>query len=122
MIHEKFERYLNRGNLLDGFIVQYLTWNEQPDEKTQQYAVIQPDDGNGRFADLGADDFVTLVLVSAQHDPEPTLVRANEILNFVAEFADDCELNSIYNLGGLPRPIPTEEGRFILKLSFRCTS
>ncbi|WP_337234006.1 hypothetical protein [Proteus terrae] len=122
MIHEKFERYLNRGNLLDGFIVQYLTWNEQPDEKTQQYAVIQPDDGNGRFADLGADDFVTLVLVSAQHDPEPTLVRANEILNFVAEFPDDCELNSIYNLGGLPRPIPTEEGRFILKLSFRCTS
>ncbi|EPG6917100.1 TPA: hypothetical protein OT776_002833 [Proteus mirabilis] len=122
MIHEKFERYLNRGNLLDGFIVQYLTWNEQPDEKTQQYAVIQPDDGGGRFADLGADDFVTLVLVSAQHDPEPALIRANKILNFVAEFPDDCELNSIYNLGGLPRPIPTEEGRFILKLSFRCTS
>ncbi len=43
MIHEKFERYLNRGNLLDGFIVQYLTWNEKPDEKTQQYAVIQPE-------------------------------------------------------------------------------
>ncbi len=122
MIHEKFERYLNKGNLLDGFIVQYLTWNEQPDENTQQYAVIQPDDGSGRFADLGADDFVTLVLVSAQHDPEPALIRANEILNFVAEFPDDCELNSIYNLGGLPRPIPTEEGRFILKLSFRCTS
>ncbi len=122
MIHEKFERYLNRGNLLDGFIVQYLTWNEKPDEKTQQYAVIQPDDGSGRFADLGADDFVTLVLVSAQYDPEPALIRANEILNFVAEFPDDCELNSIYNLGGLPRPIPTEEGRFIIKLSFRCTS
>lgn len=122
MIHEKFERYLNRGNLLDGFIVQYLTWNEQPDENTQQYAVIQPDDGSGRFADLGADDFVTLVLVSAQYDPEPALIRANEILNFVAEFPDDCELNSIYNLGGLPSPIPTEEGRFILKLSFRCTS
>lgn len=122
MIHEKFERYLNRGNLLDGFIVQYLTWNEQPEEKTQQYAVIQLDNGSGRFADLGADDFVTLVLVSAQHDPEPALIRANEILNFVAEFPDDCELNSIYNLGGLPRPIPTEEGRFILKLSFRCTS
>lgn len=122
MIHEKFERYLNRGNLLDGFIVQYLTWNEQPEEKTQQYAVIQPDNGGGRFADLGADDFVTLVLVSAQYDPEPALIRANEILNFVAEFPDDCELNSIYNLGGLPRPIPTEEGRFILKLSFRCTS
>ncbi|MDM3620910.1 hypothetical protein O9421_18215, partial [Proteus mirabilis] len=105
-----------------GFIVQYLTWNEQPDEKTQQYDVIQPDDGSGRFADLGADDFVKLVLVSAQHDPEPALIIANEILNFVAELPDDCELNSIYNLCGLPRPIPTEEGRFILKVSFRCTS
>ncbi len=122
MIHEKFERYLNRGNLLDGFIVQYLTWNEQPDEKTQQYAVIQPDDGCGRFADLGADDFVVLILVSAWKDPEPTVIRANEILNYVANNSLDCELNSIYNLGGLPRPIPTEEGRFILKLSFRCTS
>ncbi|MDM3613617.1 hypothetical protein O9381_18885 [Proteus mirabilis] len=122
MIHEKFERYLNRGNLLDGFIVQRFAWDEEEDTRHQQYAVIQPDDGSGRFADLGADDFVTLVLVSAQHDPEPSLIRANEILNFVAEFPDDCELNSIYNLGGLPRPIPTEEGRFILKLSFRCTS
>ncbi|UDN34545.1 hypothetical protein [Proteus sp. NMG38-2] len=122
MIHEKFERYLNRGNLLDGFIVQRFAWDEEEDTRHQQYAVIQPDDSSGRFADLGADDFVALVLVSAWKDPEPTVIRANEILNYVANNSLDCELNSIYNLGGLPRPIPTEEGRFILRLSFRCTS
>ena len=122
MIHEAFERYLSRAGLLDDFTIQYLTWNEEPDSRIQQYAVIQPDGGGGRFADLGADDNVMLILVSAQKDPEPVLTRAKNILSFVAEFPDDCELNSIYNLGGLTKPIPTEEGRFIIQLAFRCTS
>ena len=122
MIHEAFERYLNRVGLLDDFTVQYLTWTEEPESRTQQYAVIQPDGGSGRFAGLGADDNVMLILVSAQNDPEPVLTRAKDILSFVAEFPDDCELNSVYNLGGMPKPVPTEEGRFIMQLAFRCTS
>ncbi|MDH0356616.1 hypothetical protein [Morganella sp. GD04133] len=122
MIHEAFERYLNRVGLLDGFIVQYLTWTEELDSRTQQYAVIQPDDGSGRFSDLGADDNVMLILVSAQNDPEPVLIRAKDILDYVASHPLDCELNSIYNLGGMPKPVPTEEGRFIMQLAFRCTS
>lgn len=122
MIHEAFERYLNRAGLLDDFTVQYLMWSEDPDSRTQQYAVIQPDGGSGRFADLGADDNVILVLVSAQKDPEPVLTRAKDILAYVASHPLDCEINSIYNLGGLTKPIPTEEGRFIIQLAFRCTS
>lgn len=122
MIHEAFGRYLNRVGLLDGFTVQYLTWTEEPESRTQQYAVIQPAGGSGRFADLGADDNVMLILVSAQNDPEPVLTRAKDILDYVASHPLDCELNSIYNLGGLTKPIPTEEGRFIMQLAFRCTS
>lgn len=122
MIHEAFERYLSRVGLLDDFTVQYLTWTEEPESRTQQYAVIQPDGGSGRFADLGADDNVMLILVSAQNDPEPVLTRAKDILAYVASHSLDCELNSIYNLGGLTKPIPTEEGRFIMQLAFRCTS
>ncbi|QXO48974.1 hypothetical protein JC861_14085 [Morganella morganii] len=122
MIHEAFEHYLSRVGLLDDFTVQYLTWTEEPESRTQQYAVIQPDGGSGRFADLGADDNVMLILVSAQNDPEPVLTRAKDILAYVASHPLDCELNSIYNLGGMPKPVPTEEGRFIMQLAFRCTS
>ncbi|MBT0363665.1 phage tail termination protein [Morganella morganii] len=122
MIHEAFERYLNRAGLLDNFIVQYFTWTEESESRTRQYAVIQPDGGNGRFSDLGADDNVMLILVSAQYDATPTLIRAKAILDYVASHPLDCELNSIYNLGGMPKPIPTEEGRFIMQLAFRCTS
>lgn len=122
MIHEAFERYLNRAGLLDDFTVQKHIWIENPDTRMQQYAVIQTDGGSGRFADLGADDNVMLILVSAQHDPEPVLARAKDILDYVASHPLDCELNSIYNLGGLPKPIPTEEGRFIMQMAFRCTS
>ncbi|HDT0712224.1 TPA: hypothetical protein QIC04_001971 [Morganella morganii subsp. morganii] len=122
MIHEAFGRYLNRVGLLDGFTVQYLTWTEEPESRTQQYAVIQPSGGSGRFADLGADDNMMLILVSAQYDPDPVLTRAKDILDYVASHPLDCDLNSIYNLGGLTKPIPTEEGRFIMQLAFRCTS
>lgn len=122
MIHEKFRRYLDEKQLTKDFTVQYIMWTEKPDSKIQRYIVIQPDGGTGRFQELGADDFIQVILVSAKSDPAPAIKRAQEILDYVRDNPASCELNSVFNMGGLTKPIPTIENRFIIQLSFRCLS
>ncbi|MEQ5254185.1 hypothetical protein ABN234_02805 [Providencia rettgeri] len=122
MIIDDFLNYLERVNLTDGFIVQRLDWKERPDSKIQQYIVIRPASGSGRLGELSADDYVDVILVSAQDDPIPALTRADEILKYVAANPGDCNLNSVFNMGGLPNPIPTSDNRVVFRLSFRCLS
>ncbi|HHR5857927.1 TPA: phage tail termination protein [Providencia alcalifaciens] len=122
MIIDDFLDYLERGGLTNDFTVQRLLWEEKANTKTQQYLVIQPNDGSGRFGGLSADDYVDVILVSEQSNPIPTLTRADEILKYVAANPSDCNLNSVFNMGGLPSGIVTTENRTIFRLSFRCLS
>ncbi|PHM37190.1 phage tail termination protein [Xenorhabdus innexi] len=122
MIIDDFLDYLARGNLTEGFIAQRLKWEEKANTQTQQYLVIQPAGGSGRLAGLSADDYIDVILVSEQGKPIPVMERAVEILNFVANNPDDDQLNSVFNVGGLPSPITSEENRTIFRLSFRCLS
>ncbi|WP_272666066.1 phage tail termination protein [Providencia sp. PROV110] len=122
MIIDDFFDYLERGELTSDFIVQRLEWEEKANTKTQQYLVIQPNDGSGRLGELSADDYVDVILVSEQGNPIPALTRADEILKYVAVNPSDCNLNSVFNMGGLPSGIVTTENRTIFRLSFRCLS
>ncbi|BET97293.1 phage tail termination protein [Xenorhabdus taiwanensis] len=123
MAFEQFRHYLAKAGLIDGFKIQMLTWIEQKGDGGQmQYMVFQPAGGTGRLDDLGADDNVQVILVSGQNDPQPTIQRAQEILNHVASYPDDDCLTSVFNLGGLTTPILTQENRYVIRLLFRCTS
>jgi hypothetical protein len=119
----KLRDWLVDAGLTADYKIQLAQWVEQKaDTGTMKYIVFQPDGGTGRIQDIGADDNVQVILVSGKNDPQPVILRAQEILNFVTENPDDSCLNSIFNLGGLPAPIPTEEGRTVIRLLFRCTS
>ncbi|CDG20001.1 conserved protein of unknown function [Xenorhabdus poinarii G6] len=120
---EQFRHYLAKAGLTDGFKVQMASWIEQKgDGGKVQYMVFQPAGGTGRLDDISADDNVQVILVSGQNDPQPVIQRAQDILNYVAANPDDDCLNAVFNLGGMPTPIPTQENRYIIRLLFRCTS
>ncbi|MBD2806356.1 hypothetical protein ID855_16965 [Xenorhabdus sp. ZM] len=123
MVFEKFRHYLENAGLVNGFKVQLATWIEQKgDGGKMQYMVFQPAGGTGRLDDISADDIVQVTLVSAQNDPQPAIQRAQDILDYVAAHPDDDCLNAVFNLGGLPTPMPTQENRYVIRLLFRCTS
>ncbi|MBI6547266.1 phage tail termination protein [Xenorhabdus lircayensis] len=119
---EQFRHYLANGGLIDGFSVQMVTWIEQKGDGGKQYMVFQPAGGTGRLDDISADDNVQVILVSGQSDPQPVIQRAQEIIDYVAAHPDDDCLTAVFNLGGMPTPIPTQENRYIIRLLFRCTS
>jgi hypothetical protein len=119
----KVRDWLVDAGLTADYKVQLAQWVEQKaDTGTMKYIVFQSDGGTGRIQDIGADDNVQVILVSGKNDPQPVTLRAQEILDYVTDNPDDSCLNSIFNLGGLPTPIQTEEARTVIRLLFRCTS
>ncbi|MGB8664407.1 MAG: hypothetical protein WCD24_06525 [Serratia inhibens] len=119
----KVRDWLVAAGLADGYRVQNLEWAQQAsDVDTTKYMVFQPDGGTPRIRCLGADDYVLVILVSAKRDAQDAIVRAQEILDYVTDNANDANLNYIANTGGLPTPIPTEEGRTVIRLRFQTIS
>ncbi|ECE3714681.1 hypothetical protein NPT74_004584 [Salmonella enterica subsp. enterica serovar Techimani] len=119
----KFRDWLVDSGLADGYIIQLARWLEKPaDGGEAKYIIFQPDGGTPRLDDLSADDNVQVVLVSAKNDPQPAIQRAQDILDYVTANPDSDCLNAVFNMGGIPVPAGTEEGRTVIRLLFRCTS
>ncbi|OKP29384.1 phage tail termination protein [Serratia fonticola] len=119
----KVRDWLVAAGLADGYKIQLSQWVEQKaDTGAMKYIVFQSDNGTPRYGCLGASDYVLAILVSAKNDPEPAIIRAQEILDYVTHNSNDSNLNYIANTGGLPPPIPTEEGRTVIRLRFEAIS
>ncbi|CNL89877.1 phage tail termination protein [Yersinia aleksiciae] len=120
---EKVAEWLEATGLIDEYKLQLAQWVEQKtDTGAMKYIVVQPDGGTARYRCLGAYDYVLVNIISAKNDPAPAITKAQTIMEFVTNNADDDALNFIANTGGLPTPIPTEEGRTIIRLRFEIIS
>ncbi|EFV42463.1 hypothetical protein HMPREF0864_00792 [Enterobacteriaceae bacterium 9_2_54FAA] len=119
----KFREWLEDAGLTDGYKVQMVQWVEQKsDTGNMKYMVFQPDNGTSRVDDIGAEDYVLVIIVGAENDVQPLIQRAQDILDYASQHSDDSCLNAIFNDGGLPTPIPTEDNRMVIRLRFRCVS
>lgn len=122
-IFEKVSDWLEAAGLTDGYKVQLAYWEEQKvDTGTMKYVVVQPDGGTARHQCLGAYDYVLVSIISAKNDPAPAIATAQSIMDYVTNNSDDDVLNFIANAGGFPTPIPTEEGRTVIRLRFEIIS
>lgn len=122
-IFEKVADWLESAQLTDGYKLQMAQWVEQKsDTGAMKYIVVQPDGGTARYRCLGAYDYVLVNIISAQRDPTPAIATAQQIMDYVTNNADDDALNFIANTGGFPTPIPTEEGRIVIRLRFEIIS
>lgn len=123
MIVDDFLDYLQRGGVTDDFdFIQPYLWNEMPNSKMERYLVVQTSSGSGRLGELSANDYIDVIVVSAQNDLGWAAKKAESILQYVTNNPSDCNLNSVFNMGGLPNPIPTSDNRVVFRLSFRCLS
>lgn len=122
-IFEKVADWLEAAGLTAGYKLQLANWIEQDSDKgAMQYIVVQPDGGTPRYRCLGAYDYVLVNVISAKNDPAPAITTAQDIMDYVTNNANDDVLNFIANTGGFPTPIPTEEGRTVIRLRFEIIS
>ncbi|NIF57537.1 hypothetical protein F3J27_03350 [Enterobacter sp. Ap-916] len=113
------------SGLTEGLNIQLLVWTDDPNDKrlAKSYIVFRPSGGSNIDKDISGDYFVMVDVISAKGVTE--YQKADDAVNRIIEFVKQNPLVSkclgqITNLGGIPAPIQTSEGRLVYRLMFAC--
>lgn len=113
------------SGLTDGLNVQVLTWTDDPADKrlAKSYIVFRPSGGSNIDRDISGDYYVMVDVISAKGVTE--YQKADDAVNRIVEHVKQNPLMSnclgqITNLGGIPAPVLSTDGRLIYRLMFAC--
>ena len=114
MMHERVRNMFSDAGLTTGFTVQQLMYDD-PGDLSKAIMVFRPNGGSNIRTDLGSEYHVLVDVVGAKDKRKDALnaVQANPM-------ADEC-VGYIQNMGAIPAPVLTEEGRIVFRLQFACT-
>lgn len=119
-MYERVRNFFVDAGLTAGSIVQLLTF-EDTNNLADSFIVFRPNGGTDIRNDLGSDHYVMVDVVGAKDKRGATAKKAQSLIDYVEhnDIADEC-LGLIQNLGNLPAPVLTEEGRLVFRLQFMC--
>ncbi|MGU3413779.1 hypothetical protein ACLBW0_21660 [Enterobacteriaceae bacterium C34A] len=108
------------AGLTTGFVVQLLAFND-PGDLTKAVMVFRPNGGTSIRNDLGNDNYVLVDLIGAKNKIQDVATAAQTIVDYVQAnpHSDEC-VGKIENMGAIPAPVQTEEGRMVFRLQFAC--
>lgn len=120
MIYQHVADFFESNGIAEGFEIQTLRWRDNGDKNTA-YIVFKPAGGSAISNDLGADYYVTVDVISGLAEGSITNLEnsVKKIIEFIQEnpISSDC-FSHIENMGGIPAPINTTEGRLVFSLLF----
>lgn len=112
------------AELTDGLDIQLLTWTDDPADTrlSKSYIVFRPSGGGAIDKTVSSDYYVMVDVISAKGGA--AYQKADEAVNSIIEYIKENPLHSclgqITNLGGIPAPVQTTEGRLVYRLMFAC--
>ena len=108
------------AGLTTGFKVQQLMYDD-PGSLSTAVIVFRPDGGSAIRNELGSTYYVMVDVVGAKDKRKEALNALQRIIEYVQEnpISHPC-VGHIENIGGIPPPQLTEEGRIVFRLSFAC--
>lgn len=120
-MHARVRNYLNDAGLTDGFQVQLLMWNDSGN-LSDRFMVFRPNGGSAIRNQLGSEYYVLLDVIGAKGGNGAVDERVQAIIDYVQQnpMTDDC-VGYLENLGGIPAPVLTTEGRLVYRLQFVAT-
>lgn len=124
-MHKRVRDVFMENGLTDGLNIQTLVWTDDPSDKrlAKSYIVFRPSGGSNIDKDIGGDHYVMVDVISAKGVTE--YQKADDAVNRIIEFVKQNPLVSkclgqITNLGGIPAPVLSTEGRLVYRLMFAC--
>lgn len=119
-MHTRVRNYLNDAGLTDGFQVQLLMWNDSGN-LSDRFMVFRPNGGSAIRNDLGSEYYVMVDVIGAKGSNGATDTAVQAIMDYVQQnpMSDNC-IGHIENVGGIPAPVLTTEGRLVYRLLFAC--
>ena len=120
MMYERVRNLFVSSGLTEGFTVQQLMY-EDPKNPNIAVIVFRPSGGTSIRTDLGAEHYVMVDVVGAIKNRGNAADAVQKIIDYVQLHPmDDPCVGYIQNMGGVPPPVLTEEGRIVFRLQFSC--
>ncbi|HDP4933611.1 phage tail termination protein [Escherichia coli] len=121
MMYERVRNLFGDAGLTAGFTVQQLMYDD-PKDLTKAVMVFRPNGGSNIRTDLGSEYYVLVDVIGAKDKRRAAMDAVNSIIDYVQAnpMADNC-VGYIQNIGSVPAPVLTEEGRIVFRLQFSCT-
>lgn len=120
MMHERVRNLFGDAGLTAGFTVQQLMY-DAPVDLTEAVMVFRPNGGAPVRHDLGGEHYVLVDVIGAKDKRGTAVDAVQRIVDYVQDnpMSDEC-VGYIQNMGGIPPPVLTEEGRIVFRLQFAC--
>ncbi|AIR71478.1 phage tail termination protein [Dickeya fangzhongdai] len=121
LMYERVRGMFGDAGLTDGFTVQLLMFDD-PGDLAQAAMVFRPNGGTAIRNDMGAEHYVLVDIIGAKDKRRDAASAVQRIIDYVQDnpMGDEC-VGYIQNMGGIPPPVLTEEGRIVFRLQFACT-
>lgn len=121
MMYERVRNMFVNAGLTAGFIEQLLMFDD-PKDLSKAVMVFRSNGGSAIRNDLGAEHYVLVDVVGAKSKRNETALAVQRIIDYIQQhpMADEC-VGYIQNMGAIPAPVLTEEGRIVFRLQFSCT-
>jgi len=119
-MHRRIHDYFVDAGLTTGFITQMLRWRDTGND-ADKFLVFRPNSGSAIRNDLGSEYLVMVDVVGAINEDEDADNSTQAIISHIQAnpMPNDC-IGHIENVGGIPSPVSTTEGRLVYRLQFAC--
>ena len=120
MMHERVRNLFVNAGLTSGFTVQQLMYDD-PGKLSEAVMVFRPNGGTNIRNELGSEYHVIVDVIGAKDKRKDAVNAVQRIVDYVQAnpISDSC-VGHIENIGGIPPPVLTEEGRIVFRLQFAC--
>lgn len=117
-MHTRVRDYFVNAGLTDGFTTQLLMWNDTGN-LSDKFLVFRPNGGSSIRNELGAEYYVMVDFIGAKGGNGAVDATVQAIIQHVQSdpLPNNC-IGYIENLGGIPAPVLTAEGRLVYRLQF----
>lgn len=119
-MHRRVRDYFVDAGLTTGFNTQMLRWRDTGKD-VDKFIVFRPNNGSAIRNDLASEYLVMVDVVGAINEDEDADNAAQAIISHIQAnpMPNDC-IGHIENVGGIPSPVSTTEGRLVYRLQFAC--
>lgn len=113
-------QWLKDAGLTTGFTTQKHQWIEDSKDKgTMKYLIVRNNGGSDIVFDNGGDYFILVDIVGGKDGRVELMQRVNDIISYVVDNSTEpCPL-ALFNMGGFPAPVFTEDNRMVIRLQLR---
>jgi len=121
-MYKRVRDVLVDAGIITDYIIQSLSWVDSG-KLADRFIVFRPNGGTAIDRDMAADYYVLVDVIAgtAMGDKAKAEADVEAIIEYVKAnpMTNRC-LGQISNMGGIPSPVMTTEGRMVWRLQFAC--